>query len=392
MDSKTALERLQRRRENHNFVERRRRDNINHTITTLSTLIPYCSEEGVKLNKGSILHMAVEYIRDLQDINKVLSEENIQLGGNGNTELSALRPNRQPYSGTSSKKGSANRSRASSAAGNSGLDTAMHSANEEEGSTAEEDEEEDEEDEESMPLMMSSGIIATETKPKARKRHNDSKNSGNTRAVVTASGNGTPMMLSPMPTAAPSAATSPMGLTAQASNNTYHRALPAMTHLPPPANNHALNQKTKNPKNCGRSPLPPIEAVAPQAPSTAVRNDSSHRQILIAQSVPTSPNFHPYKGYPHPKQHQQQQAINTHPFFNNDVSSIRHHLQVSPTTNNNGPHFRQPTQSLQSTPQMRPSTSRHYQTGDGGHFELPPISFPSPAQNRQMYHWARREM
>ncbi|KAJ2647245.1 hypothetical protein GGH99_007984, partial [Coemansia sp. RSA 1285] len=81
VDSKTALERLQRRRENHNFVERRRRDNINHTITSLSTLIPYCSDDGVKLNKGNILHMAVEYIRDLQDINSALTEENTRLGG-----------------------------------------------------------------------------------------------------------------------------------------------------------------------------------------------------------------------------------------------------------------------------------------------------------------------
>ncbi|KAJ1939105.1 hypothetical protein EC988_007404, partial [Linderina pennispora] len=87
VDSKTALERLQRRRENHNFVERRRRDNINHTITTLSTLIPYCTEEGVKLNKGSILHMAVEYIQDLQDINAALVEENIRLGGTGDVKV-----------------------------------------------------------------------------------------------------------------------------------------------------------------------------------------------------------------------------------------------------------------------------------------------------------------
>ncbi|KAJ1831649.1 hypothetical protein LPJ73_008083, partial [Coemansia sp. RSA 2703] len=94
VDSKTALERLQRRRENHNFVERRRRDNINHTIMSLSTIIPYCAEEGVKLNKGSILHMAVDYIHDLQDINQALAEENIRLGGNGNIQLPGRRHHR----------------------------------------------------------------------------------------------------------------------------------------------------------------------------------------------------------------------------------------------------------------------------------------------------------
>ncbi|KAJ2453675.1 hypothetical protein EV183_002079 [Coemansia sp. RSA 2336] len=92
VDSKTALERLQRRRENHNFVERRRRDNINHTITTLSTLIPRCTEEGAKLNKGNILLMAVDYIRDLKEANSLLAAENRRLGGTGHVTL----PERTP--------------------------------------------------------------------------------------------------------------------------------------------------------------------------------------------------------------------------------------------------------------------------------------------------------
>ncbi|KAJ1665429.1 hypothetical protein IW140_003398 [Coemansia sp. RSA 1813] len=122
VDSKTALERLQRRRENHNFVERRRRDNINHTITTLSTLIPYCTDDSVKLNKGNILHMAVEYIRDLQDINAALSEENVRLGGSVSTTLpEALRQQRlqqqQQQQGSSA---------------NSGIDTMPHSHDEDE--------------------------------------------------------------------------------------------------------------------------------------------------------------------------------------------------------------------------------------------------------------------
>ncbi|KAJ2851538.1 hypothetical protein IWW36_001022 [Coemansia brasiliensis] len=92
VDSKTALERLQRRRENHNFVERRRRDNINHTITTLSTLIPRCTEEGAKLNKGNILLMAVDYIRDLKEANSMLAAENRRLGGSGQVTLSERTP------------------------------------------------------------------------------------------------------------------------------------------------------------------------------------------------------------------------------------------------------------------------------------------------------------
>ncbi|KAJ2618756.1 hypothetical protein GGI26_006372 [Coemansia sp. RSA 1358] len=128
VDSKTALERLQRRRENHNFVERRRRDNINHTITTLSTLIPYCTEDGVKLNKGSILHMAVEYIRDIQEINTALTEENLRLGGTtGVTLPAALRQRRlQQYQEQQEQQ----RRRGSSA--NSGIDTMPHSHDEDE--------------------------------------------------------------------------------------------------------------------------------------------------------------------------------------------------------------------------------------------------------------------
>ncbi|KAJ2851357.1 hypothetical protein GGI22_005275, partial [Coemansia erecta] len=118
VDSKTALERLQRRRENHNFVERRRRDNINHTITTLSTLIPYCTDDSVKLNKGSILHMAVDYIRDLQDINAALSEENARLGGSVSATLpEALRQQRIQQQ----------QERQHGSSANSGVDTMPHS-------------------------------------------------------------------------------------------------------------------------------------------------------------------------------------------------------------------------------------------------------------------------
>ncbi|KAI9025084.1 hypothetical protein CLU79DRAFT_746214 [Phycomyces nitens] len=66
LDSKTAIERIQRRRENHNHVERRRRDNINNTILELSQVVPNALQPGQKPNKGNILKLALDYIKDLQ--------------------------------------------------------------------------------------------------------------------------------------------------------------------------------------------------------------------------------------------------------------------------------------------------------------------------------------
>lgn len=63
MDSKTAIERIQRRRENHNHVERRRRDNINNTIFELSSVVPNAIQPGQKPNKGNILKLSLDYIR-----------------------------------------------------------------------------------------------------------------------------------------------------------------------------------------------------------------------------------------------------------------------------------------------------------------------------------------
>ncbi|KAI8145870.1 helix-loop-helix DNA-binding domain-containing protein, partial [Fennellomyces sp. T-0311] len=62
VDSKTAIERIQRRRENHNHVERRRRDNINNTILELSRIVPNAVQQGQKLNKGKVLKMALDHI------------------------------------------------------------------------------------------------------------------------------------------------------------------------------------------------------------------------------------------------------------------------------------------------------------------------------------------
>lgn len=63
LDSKTAIERIQRRRENHNHVERRRRDNINNIIFELSSVVPNATQPGQKPNKGNILKLSLDYIK-----------------------------------------------------------------------------------------------------------------------------------------------------------------------------------------------------------------------------------------------------------------------------------------------------------------------------------------
>lgn len=62
LDSKTAIERIQRRRENHNHVERRRRDTINNTIYELSQVVPNALHTGQKPHKGNILKATLDYI------------------------------------------------------------------------------------------------------------------------------------------------------------------------------------------------------------------------------------------------------------------------------------------------------------------------------------------
>lgn len=59
------FEKKRRRRESHNAVERRRRDNINDRIAELATLLP--DRDAVKSNKGTILRKSVDHIRLLHD-------------------------------------------------------------------------------------------------------------------------------------------------------------------------------------------------------------------------------------------------------------------------------------------------------------------------------------
>ncbi|ORZ16432.1 hypothetical protein BCR42DRAFT_491473 [Absidia repens] len=61
------MEKRRRRRESHNAVERRRRDNINDRIQELGTLLVDTPDDGInRLNKGTILKKSVEQIKLLQ--------------------------------------------------------------------------------------------------------------------------------------------------------------------------------------------------------------------------------------------------------------------------------------------------------------------------------------
>ncbi|XP_018409880.1 PREDICTED: upstream stimulatory factor 2 isoform X3 [Nanorana parkeri] len=67
----------ERRRAQHNEVERRRRDKINNWIVQLSKIIPDCNIETSKTgaqSKGGILSKACDYIRELRQTNQRMQE------------------------------------------------------------------------------------------------------------------------------------------------------------------------------------------------------------------------------------------------------------------------------------------------------------------------------
>ncbi|KAM9309771.1 upstream stimulatory factor 2 isoform 1-T1 [Pholidichthys leucotaenia] len=70
------MPRDERRRAQHNEVERRRRDKINNWIVTLSTIIPDCNMDSTKTgaSKGGILSKACDYIRELRQTNQRLQD------------------------------------------------------------------------------------------------------------------------------------------------------------------------------------------------------------------------------------------------------------------------------------------------------------------------------
>jgi hypothetical protein len=82
LDSNAVWERMKKRRENHNTVERRRRDNINSLIYECSELIPLSVQgSDFKHNKGNILKVTVQYVKQLQSKLLAALEENSKLKG-----------------------------------------------------------------------------------------------------------------------------------------------------------------------------------------------------------------------------------------------------------------------------------------------------------------------
>ncbi|KAG0246100.1 hypothetical protein BGX31_004520 [Mortierella sp. GBA43] len=76
LDTKTALDKLQRRRETHNRVERKRRDCINQLIDELTSLLPpkHLEEVSSKCHRVNVLRGAVSHIKFLNESNDALAQ------------------------------------------------------------------------------------------------------------------------------------------------------------------------------------------------------------------------------------------------------------------------------------------------------------------------------
>lgn len=99
------FDKKRRRRESHNAVERRRRDNINERIFELSTLLP--ERDASKNNKGTILRKSVDHIRLLhdkvnqyqqrvQELENMLDMYRIRWGDLNNSATTTTATNNQP--------------------------------------------------------------------------------------------------------------------------------------------------------------------------------------------------------------------------------------------------------------------------------------------------------
>ncbi|KAK9722794.1 hypothetical protein K7432_002416 [Basidiobolus ranarum] len=75
MDSSTALNRIKKKREQHNRVERRRRDMINSAIEEIAEIVPKV-EDKEKSARGDVLRLTIDYIRELQSELESLKIEN----------------------------------------------------------------------------------------------------------------------------------------------------------------------------------------------------------------------------------------------------------------------------------------------------------------------------
>ncbi|KAF9378046.1 hypothetical protein BGX21_003012 [Mortierella sp. AD011] len=75
VDSKTALDKIKRRRETHNRVERRRRDCINQLIDELTALLPKEDNSESKCHRVNILRATVAHIQNLTRQNENLKHQ-----------------------------------------------------------------------------------------------------------------------------------------------------------------------------------------------------------------------------------------------------------------------------------------------------------------------------
>ncbi|KAF9404570.1 hypothetical protein BGZ94_004092, partial [Podila epigama] len=76
LDTRTALDKLQRRRETHNRVERKRRDCINQLVDDLTKLLPpkHLDEATSKCHRVNVLRGAVAHIKFLTESNNALTK------------------------------------------------------------------------------------------------------------------------------------------------------------------------------------------------------------------------------------------------------------------------------------------------------------------------------
>ncbi|KAL1920586.1 uncharacterized protein VTP21DRAFT_963 [Calcarisporiella thermophila] len=99
VDSSIVLERMQKRREAHSRLERKRRDVINQLLGNLVQAIPKTKDQGEKIHRTVVLQEACGYIKELQEKIADLERENKGLKvENENLRRGSLSP---PSSATS---------------------------------------------------------------------------------------------------------------------------------------------------------------------------------------------------------------------------------------------------------------------------------------------------
>ncbi|KAF9345049.1 hypothetical protein BGX26_003606 [Mortierella sp. AD094] len=105
LDTKAALDKLQRRRETHNRVERKRRDCINQLIDDLTKLLPpeHLEEATSKCHRVNVLRGAVSHIKFLNESNDALVSSIRAIKGD-DAALPASVQETKVYQGTGNKQ------------------------------------------------------------------------------------------------------------------------------------------------------------------------------------------------------------------------------------------------------------------------------------------------